>query len=124
MKKLLFLIILMCIAVKLKAQQKSTEKPLDKFTAPDSQSLFDTVAPKLSIKPKTNPEILFLPRENLAPSHNLIASLDRMPIAKPVGKWNMPIVKPDGTTRYNMPVKMLPPIIKTSDTTAAPRFNP
>jgi len=118
MKKLLFLIILTGIAVKLKAQQKSTPKPSEKFNAPDAQSLFDTVAPQLSIKPQNNSGLVFSGNQYSSSNSNLIASLDKMPIAKPTGKWNMPIAKPDGSTRYNMPVKKLPPIIQTADTSA------
>ncbi len=119
MKKLIFLIILAGIAVKLKAQQKLVTKPLGKFSLPDLNSSLDTTAPKLSIKPKTNLSLLVFPaqkQQNIS-SNIMIASLDRMPIVKPVGKWNMPVVKPDGNVKYNMPIKRLPAIVKADTST-------
>jgi len=110
MKKLLFFILLSGIAFKLKAQQKPSIKPLGKLTGQHYLSSFDTI-PKLSIKPKNDLNALFLPKGNLY-ANKLVAFLDRMPIVKPVGKWNMPVVHPDGTVVYTMPVKRLPLIIQ------------
>jgi hypothetical protein len=113
MKKVLFFIILTGIAFTLKAQQKPSIRPLEKFLAPNAPSLLDT-APNLVIKPNHDIKLLFLPKQKRQTyfSNNLVASLDKMPIVKPAGKWNMPIVHPDGTVVYTMPIKRLPPVIK------------
>ncbi|RYY06429.1 MAG: hypothetical protein EOP43_06390 [Sphingobacteriaceae bacterium] len=110
MKKLFLLIILSGAVFGLKAQQNPTLKPLEKFKFPNPYPLVDT---NLKINPKQKNDVssLFAPKNATAPN-NLIASLDRMPIIKPVGKWNMPVVHPDGTVVYTMPIKRLPPIIK------------
>ncbi|RYY06926.1 MAG: hypothetical protein EOP43_04805 [Sphingobacteriaceae bacterium] len=112
MKKLIIFVILSGIAFKLKAQQKSTIKPLEKLTVPNAPFLADTGS--LVFKYNKDVGVLFQPKPNqqAAASNNLIASLDRMPIVKPVGKWNMPIVHPNGNIIYKMPVKRLPPVIK------------
>jgi hypothetical protein len=122
MKKLLFFIILSGIAFKLKAQQKPSIKPLEKFAAPKAPSLLDT-ALNLIIKPKRDLNLLFLPKQKqqYTASNNLVASLDKMPIVKPVGKWNMPVVHPDGTVVYTTPVKRLPPVIKPDSSIQIPR---
>ncbi|MVN20678.1 hypothetical protein [Mucilaginibacter arboris] len=123
MKKILFFIILAGIAFELKAQQKPAIKPLEKVTASNFRSIFDSLAlrPRLSIKPNSNADLQFLPGKNSS-SNILIASLDKMPIVKPVGKWNMPVAKPDESTRYKMPVKRLSPVIKPDS--SAKNINP
>lgn len=113
MKKLIFFLILTGIAVKLKAQQKSTEKPFEKFKLPNAATGLDTL-PNLSFYPKNKPNTPLLPQEKQLLSGNLYAKLDHMPIVKPVGKWKMPIIKPDASTNYTMPIKRLPAIIKSN----------
>lgn len=113
MKKLVFFILLSGIAFKLKAQQNSNTETLGKLAIPDFHFQVDTITPKLLIEQKKNHNLLFLPmqkQQNLL-SNNLVASLDKMPIVKPVGKWNMPVMKPDGTIIYTTPIKRLPPVI-------------
>ncbi|RYE31137.1 MAG: hypothetical protein EOP42_11070 [Sphingobacteriaceae bacterium] len=109
MEKIFLLIILSGVAFSLKAQQNPVLKPLEKFKFSNPYPLADT---NLRINPKSKNDInsLFKPKNNIVPS-NLIASLDRMPVLKPVGKWNMPVVHPNGTVVYTMPVKRLPPVI-------------
>ncbi|MGI4750671.1 MAG: hypothetical protein ACRYFB_08560 [Janthinobacterium lividum] len=116
MKKFFFFIILFGMAFGLKAQQKSTIKPIEKFKFPNPYPLADTNL-RLTVKQKNDVSALFAPKRSTAPN-NLIASLDRMPIMKPVGKWNMPVVHPDGTVVYTMPIKHLPPVIKPDSSTA------
>lgn len=111
MKKLIFFIVLFGIAFKLKAQQKPSIKPFEKLFMPNKSSLFDTV-PKLSIKQQNDLNALFLPKKKIDQNQNLIADLDKMPIAKPTGNWNMPIVHPDKSMIYKMPVIRLPAVIK------------
>ncbi|MGI4022097.1 MAG: hypothetical protein ACRYFA_11365 [Janthinobacterium lividum] len=122
MKKLLFFIILSGIALKLKAQQKSDIVPLEKFTVLSTPLLVDTS--NLFIKRNNDVNLLFQPKQKTqnAASNNLIASLDRMPIVKPVSKWNMPIVRSNGTVVYKMPIKHLPPVIKPDS--SAKKTNP
>lgn len=110
MKKILFLIVLSGLAFKLKAQQQSIIKPLERFNTNKFYAPVDTNL-RISIRPQTNVTELFLPKQN-AISTTLIASLDRMPIAKPTGNWNMPVVHPNGTVVYTTPIKRLPPIVK------------
>ncbi|RYE28942.1 MAG: hypothetical protein EOP42_15570 [Sphingobacteriaceae bacterium] len=78
--------------------------------------MFDSV-PKLSFKQKNDVKALFLPKPNRSNSANLIAALDNMPIAKPAGFWNTPVVHPDGTVVYTTPVKRLPPVVKPDSKT-------
>ncbi len=111
MKKLLFFIVLSGIAFKLKAQQKSSIKPFEKLFVPNKSPLFDTV-PKLSVKQQNDLNSLFLPKINPKQNQNIVADLDRMPIVKPTGKWNMPIFRPDTSVIYKMPVAHLPAVIK------------
>ncbi len=63
MKKLLFFIILSGIAFKLKAQQSPNTKIVKKHSNP--YSFFDTIPPKIFIKPKNNAALLFLPKQKL-----------------------------------------------------------
>jgi len=63
MKKLLFCIILSEIAFKLKAQQSPNTKIVKKHSNP--YSFFDTIPPKIFIKPKNNAALLFLPKQKL-----------------------------------------------------------
>lgn len=111
MKKLIFFIVLAGVAFKLKAQQKPSIKPFEKLFMPNKSSLFDTV-PKLSIKQQNDLNALFLPKKKIDQNQNLIADLDKMPIAKPSGNWNMPIVHPDKSVIYKMPIIRLPAVIK------------
>lgn len=111
MKKLLFFIVLSGIAFELKAQQKSSIKPFEKLFEPNKGPLFDTV-PKLSIKQQNDLNALFLPKKKIDRDQNMVADLDRMPIVKPVGKWNMPIIRPDTSVIYKMPVAHLRAVIK------------
>lgn len=109
MKKLLLLTVLTGIAIVLKAQQKLSEKfRFSPFPFQDSTALKPYFHPQNRIKPLLSP-----PENQLQLKNNdLIASLDHMPIVKPVGKWNMPIAKPDASLKYTMPVKRLPPIVE------------
>lgn len=108
MKKLLFFIILSAIALKLKAQEKSTAKPFEKEALKDDLSI-KPVYPRSFI----NPEALFKPKQLIASNNPVTYSkVDQMPIVKPVGKWNMPIIKPGGN--YKMPIIGLQPVKKDS----------
>ena len=121
MKKIFFFIVLSGLAFTLKAQQQPTSKPIDKLFTPDKGSLLDSV-PKLSFKKQNDIKALFLPKPKQTFTSNLIAELHHMPVAKPVGSWNMPVVHPDGTVVYTMPVKRLPPAVKSE--TGSLKTNP
>lgn len=108
MKKLLFFIVLSAVGFKLKAQSTST---FNNLPAANKSLLPDSV-PKLSFKQQNDIKALFLPKPKLSANQNLIAETDHMPIAKPVGIWNTPVVHPNGTVVYTTPVKRLPPIVK------------
>lgn len=120
MKKLLFFVFLSGIGFKLKAQQNPATKPLDQSQFSNYFSLLDTI-PRIFNQPKNNVNALFLPKQNIVSNKNLIASLDRMPIVKPIGKWNMPVVHPNRTVVYTTPVKRLPPVIKPDSSVLTPR---
>ncbi len=105
MKKLLFFIVLTSLAFKLKAQKQTVLKPFEKLFKPVKDSLTDAV-PNLSFVQQNQAKAVFLPKNNSL----LIARLDHMPILKPTGNWNTPVVHPNGTMRYRMPVKRLPPV--------------
>lgn len=126
MKKIIFFILFSGMVFKLKAQQSVITDFSEKSTSSKVNSSFDTIPGLSSIKPKNNLNLLFLPKPKQQSSflitNNLTASLDRMPIVKPVGNWNMPIVKPDGTVIYTTPVKRLPPVIKPE--TEIQKLNP
>lgn len=109
------------MAFKLKAQQQFTVKPSEKLFTPDKSLLSDSI-PKLSFKQQSDVKALFLPKPKSNLNSILIADLDHMPIVKPVGKWNTPVVHPDGTVVYTTPVKRLPPVVKPD--TGNQKINP
>ncbi|RYE34959.1 MAG: hypothetical protein EOP42_06890 [Sphingobacteriaceae bacterium] len=121
MKKLLFFTLLTGFAFNLQAQNQSVIKPFENLSTAGKSSLYDSI-PKLSFKQQNDIKALFLPKPKLNTNTVLIARLDHMPIAKPAGIWNMPVVRPDGSVIYTMPVKRLPPIVKPD--TATQKSNP
>lgn len=126
MKKVVFFILFSGMVFKLEAQQNTITNPLEKLTSPKVGSSFDTAPSLSSPKSKNNLNLLFLPKSKqkspFSITNNLTAALDKMPIAKPIGKWNMPIIKPDETVIYTTPIKRLPPVIKPE--TEIQKLNP
>lgn len=78
--------------------------------------------PPVSVKPKNNLDLLFLPKQQESFPNNLNAFNSRMPVIKPKGNWNMPIIKPDPSIKYTMPIIGLLP--KTNQQTGVQKVQP
>lgn len=127
MKSAVFFILFSAMAFKVNAQQNTFTPNRTPQSVPGLHRFSDTVSSsKLSKQQQNDLNLLFAPRiQTKKPdltNQNLVASLDNMPIATPRGNWNMPIVKPDGTVIYTMPIKRLPPVVQPK--TEAPKPNP
>ncbi len=127
MKKAIFFILFSGTVFTLKAQQNTITPNRTPQNVPGVNRFSDTVpSNKLSKQQQNDLNLLFSPRvqpkKPTSTNQNLTASLDNMPIATPQGNWNMPIVKPDGTVIYTMPIKRLPPVVQPK--TEVPKPNP
>ncbi|MEX8546567.1 MAG: hypothetical protein V5804_03115 [Mucilaginibacter sp.] len=127
MKKAVFFILFSGMVFTLKAQQNTYTPNRTPQSVAGLNRFSDTVpSNKLSKQQQNDLNLLFSPRiqpkKTFSTNHNLTALLDRMPIATPQGNWNMPIVKPDGTTKYTMPVLRGQPLVKPKTDTS--KFTP
>lgn len=127
MKILIFFILFSAMVFTLKAQQNNFTPNGTPQSVPGLHRFSDTVlSSKLSKQQQNDLNLLFSPqvqsKKPISTNHNLTALLDNMPIATPKGNWNMPIAKPDRTTKYNMPVVQGQPIVKPRTDTI--RFTP